>query len=180
MSGTVAGQVHNNVAAGFDAGRFRPASAGAQHALGDPPPILRILEDIAAATIGHRLFTIMRFDPLHDEVERIHSSNPAAYPVGGRKRKKDTAWSAHVLGAMRALRADDPAAIRAAFDDHTTILGLGLGSCLNIPVPVRGPLHRHRRTPPSTKPDGIGPQDEETGRALTAFLIPALLAGRAI
>ena len=99
-----------------------------------PPRIFRAVEALTGAVIGHRLFTIMRHDPERGEVERLHSSMPSVYPVGGRKKKKDTAWSAHVLRDMRVFRANDPDGIRAAFDDHATIASLGLGAVLNIPV----------------------------------------------
>jgi hypothetical protein len=99
-----------------------------------PPAVFRAIESLSADVIGHRLFTIMRFDPKHDEVERVYTSMPAIYPVGGRKKKRDTAWSEHVLRDGRVFRANTQEAIRAAFEDHATIASLGLGSALNIPV----------------------------------------------
>jgi GAF domain-containing protein len=123
--------------------------------------------------IGHRLFTIMRHDPDRAEVERVHSNMPAVYPVGGRKRKQDTAWSDHVLGAMQAYRANDAAGIRAAFDDHETILGLGLASVLNVPVVSEG---RCIGTMNLLHEAGwYRPEDEAAGRRIAAYLIPALL-----
>jgi hypothetical protein len=99
-----------------------------------PPRIFRVMETLTADVIGHRLFTIMRFDPKRDEVERVYTSMPAVYPIGGRKKKSNTTWSDHVLRDGRVFRANTPESIRAAFDDHTTITSLGLGSVLNIPV----------------------------------------------
>ena len=147
-------------------------------AAGDPPPVYAALERLCGETIGHRLFTIMRFDPDRAEVERVHSSLPTVYPVGGRKRKKDTAWSNHVLGAMKVFRATEPAGIRAAFDDYETILGLGLGSVLNIPVVSGGRCVGTMNLLHET--GWYRPQDEATGLRLGAFLIPALLTGRSI
>ena len=98
----------------------------------------RVLEELSAAVIGHRLFTIMRFDSGRAEVERVYSSNPAAYPVGGRKKKRDTAWADQVLGLKQVFRVTTPQEIQVAFDDHATIFGLGIGSILNIPVADRG------------------------------------------
>ena len=133
------------------------------------------LEQLSAATIGHRLFTIMRFDPDRAEVERVHSSNPTAYPVGGRKRKRDTAWADQVLGAMQVFRATTPQEIEAAFDDHQTIFGLGIGSILNIPVTQQG---RCIGTMNLCHEAGwYLPQDEYTGLRLAPYLIPALLTG---
>jgi GAF domain-containing protein len=145
----------------------------AQAGQGAPADLYRAIEAVSGETIGHRLFTIMRHDPERAEVERVHSNMPAVYPVGGRKRKKDTTWSAQVLGTMQVFRANDAAGIRAAFDDHATILQLGLGSVLNIPVVSEGRcvgtmnlLH---------EPAWYLPQDEATGLRLGHYLIPALL-----
>jgi GAF domain-containing protein len=135
-------------------------------------PVFRAVEALSAAVIGHRLFTIMRFDAAQAEVERVHSSMPAVYPVGGRKAKRDTAWSDHTLRDMKVFRGSGPEAIRAAFDDHATILSLGLASVLNIPLVLGGCcigtmnlLHR----------DGwYAAEDEPTGLLLSAFLLPVL------
>jgi hypothetical protein len=65
-----------------------------------PLTICRALETLSGETIGHQLFTVMRFDSDRSEVERIHSNRPSAYPAGGRKQKKATAWADQVLGEM--------------------------------------------------------------------------------
>ena len=99
------------------------------------------LDEIAArasATFGYRLFTAMRYLEESDEVERIFTTDAAAYPLAGRKLKRDTAWSRQVLGAGEPYFANDAAGIRAAFDDAEKILGLGLGAVINVPVKVDG------------------------------------------
>ena len=137
-----------------------------------PARIFGALDTLSADVIGHRLFTIMRFDADRSEVERVHTSMPAVYPVGGRKAKRDTAWSDHTLRDMKVFRASGADAIRAAFDDHATILSLGLASVLNIPLVLAGRcvgtmnlLH---------EADWYTPQDEPTGLLLGAFLLPVL------
>jgi GAF domain-containing protein len=147
--------------------------AKAQHAAGDSPPIYRTMDELSAAAIGHRLFTIMRFDSNRQEVERVHSSNAAVYPVGGRKIKRETAWADQVLGAMRTFRAVTPEDIRAAFDDHETILGLGIGSILNIPVVFQGRCVGTMNLCHET--GWYRSQDEHTGLVLAPYLLPALL-----
>lgn len=92
----------------------------------------------AQAAIGHRLFTVMRFDAAAMEVQRIYSSNPAAYPPGLRKAKRDTWWGSHVLEQGRAYIGRDADDIRAHFIDHEVIAGLGLAAILNVPVRVCG------------------------------------------
>jgi GAF domain-containing protein len=138
-----------------------------------PPRIFRAVEALSAAVIGHRLFTIMRFDAERAEIERVHTTQPAVYPVGGRKSKKDTAWSDHTLRDMKIFRTSDPEAIRAAFDDHPTIASLGLGSVLNFPLVLSG---RCVGTMNLLHEAGwYTAQDEATGLLLGAFLLPPLV-----
>ena len=68
------------------------------------------------------------------EVERVHTSDPAAYPLAGRKPRRDTPWSRQVLVRGEPYHANDAAGIRFAFEDAEKILGLGLGAVINVPV----------------------------------------------
>jgi hypothetical protein len=146
--------------------------AEALRAPDQPLSICRALEKLSGETIGHQLFTVMRFDSDRSEVQRIYSNRPSAYPAGGRKQKKATAWADQVLGGMQVFRGNSPADIQSAFDDHETILGLGLGSVLNIPVVFES---RCRGTMNLLHQAGwYRPEDERIGLLLGAFLIPAL------
>jgi len=148
------------------------ALAEALRSPNQPLTICSALEKLSGETIGHRLFTIMRFDSDRSEVQRIHTSLPAVYPAGGRKQKKATAWADHVLADMKVFRGSEPADIVSAFDDHQTILGLGLGSVLNIPVVFNG---RCVGTMNLLHQAGwYGPEDEPIGLLLGTFLIPVL------
>ncbi|MHA1164644.1 MAG: GAF domain-containing protein [Alphaproteobacteria bacterium] len=96
------------------------------------------IADAAHVVIGHKLFTVMAFDAEAMEVSRVYSSNAQAYPPGGRKKKRDTAWGRQVLERGEpyiGYTADD---ICANFNDHEVILGLGLQSVLNMPVRYGG------------------------------------------
>jgi hypothetical protein len=147
--------------------------ASALAATGRPPAIYQALEALSSRVIGHRLFTIMRFDADRGEVERVHTSLPSVYPVGGRKAKARTAWSDHVLRDQKIFVAADPDGIRAAFDDHNTILGLGLGSIINVPIVFEG---RCLGTMNLCHQAGwYGTADEPIGRLLASFLVPPLL-----
>ena len=95
---------------------------------------LGTLETVAARTVGHRLFTVSLFHPTEMELERVYSSMESAYGVGGRKAKGPTPWTETVLVKGDLFLGRDEADIRAAFDDHETIIGLGLGSIINVPV----------------------------------------------
>jgi hypothetical protein len=100
-------------------------------------PFTRI-DVLAQASFGHRLLTVMRYRPETDEVERVYTTDATSYPVGGRKLKRDTAWSRQVLGAGEPYFANDERGIRAAFDDADKILALGLGAVINVPVRQAG------------------------------------------
>lgn len=89
---------------------------------------------LAQERFGWTLFTAMRYLRASDEVERVHSSDPEAYPLGGRKRKRDTAWSRKVLLDGEPNFAVDADALHAAFDDADKILALGVGTLINVPV----------------------------------------------
>ena len=88
----------------------------------------------AAVAIGHGLFTVSAFDAAAMQVERVHSSNAAAYPVGGRKPKRDTEFGRQVLIKGQPLVCEGDAAIARIFDDHEVIRGLGLHASINAPV----------------------------------------------
>src|SRR4029079_6676512 len=92
----------------------------------------------AAATIEYGLFTITAFAADTMEVERVFSTDPSAYPVAGRKAKRDTAFARQVLIAGQPLVCEGDDAIAAMFDDHATIRRLGLHASINAPVVADG------------------------------------------
>jgi GAF domain-containing protein len=103
-----------------------------------PDALFNAVHDIAEHRLGAGLVTAMRYDEPNATVERLYSSNLAAYPVGGRKLKRDSAWSRHVLVEQRVLLSAGDDAIREAYVDHPTIFGLGLHSCVNVPLVCSG------------------------------------------
>ncbi len=94
--------------------------------------------EAARAATGPLLLTANAFDAAAMTVRRLWSSDPAAYPVGGTKPKRDTPWGTRVLLEGRVFVGEDEDAIRAHFADHATILGLGLRSVVNVPVTAGG------------------------------------------
>jgi GAF domain-containing protein len=103
-------------------------------AAGSPAEVFAAIAGVARRRLDAGLVTVMRHDAANATVERLYSSNERAYPVGGRKTKRDTAWSRHVLAEQRLLVSAGEEAIRAAFDDHAVMFGLGLRSCVNVPL----------------------------------------------
>ncbi|MDQ2779558.1 MAG: GAF domain-containing protein [Pseudomonadota bacterium] len=67
-------------------------------------------------------------------LERVWSSNPAAYPVAGRKRKRLTPWTQQLLRRAEIFIGEGEAALAQVFDDHAVIAGLGLRSVVNVPL----------------------------------------------
>lgn len=96
--------------------------------------LLRALDHALAATLGHRLFTVMRYHRDSGESERIYSSNPQAYPVGGRKALQEAGWVDRVFRQRQPFLGRNAADLREVFPDHRLIASLGLQSVLNLPV----------------------------------------------
>lgn len=146
--------------------------AGALRRDGQPKAIFATVEQVARTAIGFRLFTITCLDAERMELERLHSNMPDVYPPGSRKAKRGSAWAAHVLHDLKPFRATTPDGIRAAFDDHAVMTGMGLGSILNIPVAFDG---RCVGTMNLTHVEGwYSEADEQTGLTLAAFVAAPL------
>ena len=96
--------------------------------------LFEAITQVAALRVNAGLVTAMRHDEAASTVERVYSSNPQAYPVGGRKLKQDSDWSRHVLVDHRVLVSAGDDAIRKHYNDHAIIFGLGLHSCVNVPL----------------------------------------------
>ncbi len=91
-----------------------------------------------SALLGPGLLTINAYAPATSEVVRLWSSDPASYPVGGRKSKGDTPWTRQVLHRGEVYVGEGDAALAEVFDDVETIRGLGLSAVVNVPVCQHG------------------------------------------
>ena len=97
-----------------------------------PAPLFAAVDAALGHVVGHRLFTLMVLDHARGEAERVYSSNPASYPVAGRKRSVDTPWYAHVIRGRRHYLGRTRQDIRWAFADHELIERLGCRSVINV------------------------------------------------
>ncbi len=68
------------------------------------------------------------------ELQRIWTSNPAAYPVAGRKRKTLTPWTRQLLLRAEVFVGEGDAVLAGIFDDHALIASLGLRAIVNVPL----------------------------------------------
>jgi hypothetical protein len=101
---------------------------------GQPHALFAALDGALGAVLGHRLFTLMRYHADSGDSERIYTTHPGAYPVGGRKPFNPTAWTEQVLRRQQPYLGRTPADVRAVFFDHALIASLGCGAVLNLPV----------------------------------------------
>ena len=138
----------------------------------EPGELYAAVDALVQRSIGHKLFTLMRFHEATMEVERVYSSNSTAYPVGGRKPKRGTEWGQAVLDRGEVFIARDADEVRRTFDDYPLIFSLGVGSIMNVPIGFRG--KRLGTMNISNDPHWFRPEDAEAGRLIAAFLVPAL------
>jgi GAF domain-containing protein len=138
-----------------------------------PEALYRAVEELTQRVFGHTLFTVMAFHEATVEVERVYSSNLAAYPVGGRKRKRGTPWGSAVLDRGEIFIAHTSDDVRAAFDDHALIFSLGIGSIMNVPIGFRG--RRLGTMNLSHRAQWYAKADFAAVRIIGALLVPALL-----
>jgi hypothetical protein len=101
---------------------------------GQPHALFGALDAALGAVLGHRLFTLMRYHERTGESERIYTTHPREYPVGGKKALNPTAWTEQVLKRQQPYLGRTPADVQAVFFDHALIASLGCGSVLNVPV----------------------------------------------
>lgn len=139
-----------------------------------PLAAIMVLQRGAAALLGHRLFSVMRHDAAGGWNARIHSSQPDAYPVGGRKPVQPGPWAECLFRRGEPWLCRDRAALRATFPDHALIESLGCGAALNLPVRSNG---RTLGTVNLLDAEGrYGPEDLPVGIVLAGLAVPVLLA----
>lgn len=141
---------------------------------GQPGTTFEAAGSVFQRHIGFGLYTITHILPGGLEVERLHSTNPAAYAVGGRKPVVASAYRDQVFGSLRPFLGRKPADFIPFFPDHPFIVSLGLGAVINVPLVFNGTalasvnlLHRE------------GAYDDhhlEPAMAIARMIVPALLA----
>ncbi len=105
-----------------------------------PEDVFVAVEEAVRQTIGFRLLTILYVVPDRSAVQRIHSSNPTAYPVSGRKPFRTTEWGVNLMVERKPWLGRTVKDIRWAFFDHALIESLGCGCCINAPVAAFGQI----------------------------------------
>jgi GAF domain-containing protein len=142
-----------------------------------PADVYRAAESVARERVGFGLLTILVAVTEIREVERVWTSDPASYPLAGRKPMRDTVWGRHVLIERRPFVAPDAAAIRDAFPDHALIASLGLETAVNVPVVALGRLLGTVNV--LNGPGRLGAGAVAPLAAIAPYLAPALLLEQA-
>jgi hypothetical protein len=101
---------------------------------GQPEALFGALDAACGAVLGHRLFTLMRYHAGPGQSERLYTTHPREYPVGGRKPVTRTRWTEQILDRRQPYLGRTAADIREVFVDHALIASLGCGSVLNLPI----------------------------------------------
>jgi GAF domain-containing protein len=138
-----------------------------------PQDAYAAIDALAKRLFDHRLFTVTRSILETQEVQRVYSSNPNAYPVGGRKQKQNTPWGEQVLGRGEILVCHDAADIRRVFSDHELILSLGISAMINVPVLCAGRSLATMNM--SHAQDRFSEADYATMNILAGLLLPLVL-----
>jgi hypothetical protein len=139
----------------------------------DPNAAFKAVEALAAETVGFVFLTTLRVNQAEACVERLHSSDAAAYPVGGRKPLSTNSASHAALDAGEVVLLPDRAAIRAAFFDHELIFSLGSTAIMNAPI-----RHAGRRLGLLNfcgVENGYGPDEIRKAQLLAGLLAATLL-----
>lgn len=101
---------------------------------------LHCIDGVRRGMLGEGLLTVnIDAAPEHDDgetidLQRVWTSDPVAYPVGGRKRKTLTPWTRQLLRGAQMFVGEGDAALREVFDDHARIASLGLHAVANVPL----------------------------------------------
>ena len=89
---------------------------------------------LAKECCGWRLLTALKYVEAEACVERLWSSDPTSYPVGGRKPLDKISASHGAMDKGEVFLAATKDDVRKAFFDHELIFSLGITSILNIPI----------------------------------------------
>jgi hypothetical protein len=105
------------------------------------PATLTEVHDMVRAEMGIKLFTILAFTDGGQTLQRIYSSHPQQYPVGGRKDVvADVAadWVTRCRDEQAPYFGETREDVRRIFADSALIESLGCSSIINVPIVRHG------------------------------------------
>ena len=146
-------------------------------AAGQPDATFSAVGEVLMRHVGYGLYTITHVLPGGREVERLHSTNHAAYAVGGRKPVQQNAFRDQLFGAQKAFLGRKPADFAPYFPDHEFIVSLGLGSVINVPLIFDGAALGSVNI--LDREDAYDEAHVDKATAIARMVVPALL-GRSL
>ena len=105
---------------------------------------LGLLNQARSLVLGEGMLTVNldvttpQDPPGEIRLQRIWSSEPGGYPVGGGKTKTRTPWTRQLLEQGEVFVGEGDAALARVFDDHARIAALDLHSVANVPITREG------------------------------------------
>jgi hypothetical protein len=105
------------------------------------PSTLTEVHEMLRAEMGLKLFTILAFTDGGQTLQRIYSSHPQQYPVGGRKDVvADVAadWVTRCRDEQAPYFGETREDVRRIFTDSALIESLGCTSIINVPIVRHG------------------------------------------
>ncbi len=143
----------------------------------DPAAAWAAIDALTVRLYDRRLFTALNHLIATAEVERLYSSHPDAYPLGGRKRKQDTHWGKKTLDEGELYICHNAADIERTFFDHALIFSLGVGGMVNVPVMLGGRCMASLSI--SAAGDRFGEADAPQLAIIAALTLPLILSASA-
>lgn len=105
------------------------------HGAKDPSlALFQLMSTSLAEAPGHILLTALRYYHHREESQRIYSSRPQEYPVGGRKTLGQAPRMRQVLDSAQPYIGRGRQEIIDNYADHSTLLAMGCESIVNMPV----------------------------------------------
>ena len=130
------------------------------------------VERLCAQSIPFRMLTILQYQEVDGVVVRVHSSDPATYPIGGRKRLADFPTNHAAMADGDVFLAATKDDVRRAYADHAALFALGIESILNVAVRLGG---RRLGTLNLCGAEGsFGPAEVARARELAGMLVGVL------
>jgi hypothetical protein len=141
---------------------------------GDRRKVYKAVEKLAKEACGYTMFTILKYVEKDRQVERVHTSNPRKYPVGGRKPIDPASHNQKILEKGQVFVAPNKAEVKRTYFDHELIFSLGITAILNAPISANG---RRLGTLALSGLSGMyGKKEVERSKVLAGLLAPALMA----
>ena len=122
---------HTQALAAFDASIAKATTAEAAFGA---------LQDLAGATVGAKLFTIMLVNMEAELSRRAYSSDPVSYPISATKPLNYGPWFDIVHGKREFFVANTIEDIAKVLFDHQLINALGCQSVVNVPIILKDEL----------------------------------------